>query len=511
MEKKIDIMILLGGIVLGIVILLMYSLSTSPLTYNYFQTDSAFFQGVGKQMTDGVVMYRDIFDEKGPFLFLLEYLGYFCGLGRYGIFLIQSIFLGVSIYLLYRILGIFAIGNSSRAFVLSLAIFFYYFSFTVDGGNLTEEYSLPFLFISFYLFARFLIQGEYRRTDMFVHGICFGLIALLRVTNGVFISVCVLCSFIILLRERGILTALIETVKGIAGIVAAFMPFALYYAIKGALWDMIYATFIFAFQYAVDDSLAHKIQSCRWQLELPLVLLSVYAIAAFRKEYKKVLFLSLSLVLHLFILLLGNAYVHYYLILLVPVIAVFIMVYRHTEEEGKTPILLAGWLVVTLLACFPYFVLHSGRAVTVFMLNSPERAETAAGEFFRQFDELESEDFRGYEKLEEYEDIVAHIPEEDWDSVYSYSGGPGWLLFSGMPPYFKYCQTAESFSSISPKVAAEIDEMFEKNPPKYVITGTGKGFANASVARTIGSEYEAEYQNDLLTLNMRKGAGKDKR
>ena len=53
--------------------------------------------------------------------------------------------------------------------------------------------------------------------------------------------------------------------------------------------------------------------------------------------------------------------------------------------------------------------------------------------------------------------------------------------------------------------------MFEKNPPKYVITGTGKGFANASVARTIGSEYEAEYQNDLLTLNMRKGAGKDKR
>ena len=80
------------------------------------------------------------------------------------------------------------------------------------------------------------------------------------------------------------------------------------------------------------------------------------------------------------------------------------------------------------------------------------------------------------------------------------------LIFS-----INFCNSEGENFSLSRKVAAEIDEMFEKNPPKYVITGTGKGFANASVARTIGSEYEAEYQNDLLTLNMRKGAGKDKR
>ena len=61
--------------ILGVIFLLVYSISTSPITYNFWGSDSAVFQMSGKAMTAGKVMYRDIFDIKGPYLFLIEYLG----------------------------------------------------------------------------------------------------------------------------------------------------------------------------------------------------------------------------------------------------------------------------------------------------------------------------------------------------------------------------------------------------------------------------------------------------
>ena len=47
------------------------SLSTTPLLCYSVGQDAAFFQLVGQGMTRGMLPYRDFFDMKGPYLFLI--------------------------------------------------------------------------------------------------------------------------------------------------------------------------------------------------------------------------------------------------------------------------------------------------------------------------------------------------------------------------------------------------------------------------------------------------------
>lgn len=94
-----DKRIFLFGIVstTAVLFLMLFSYSTSPCFPWSFGWDSAFFQLVGRGMAEGKVPYRDFFDMKGPWLFLIQYLGNL--VGEYGVFLLQCIALVVELLL----------------------------------------------------------------------------------------------------------------------------------------------------------------------------------------------------------------------------------------------------------------------------------------------------------------------------------------------------------------------------------------------------------------------------
>ena len=58
-------------------------------------TDSTYFLYIGKAIKDGAVMYKDVFDSKGPFLFFLNYLSMMIH-ETYGIVFIRFLFLLLS-------------------------------------------------------------------------------------------------------------------------------------------------------------------------------------------------------------------------------------------------------------------------------------------------------------------------------------------------------------------------------------------------------------------------------
>ena len=87
LKKRIENILSVFGV--SVFFLLVFSYSTSPF-YPYSRGwDSAFFQLVGRGMTKGYLPYRDFFDMKGPWLFLIQYVGAY--IGKYGIFLLQCI------------------------------------------------------------------------------------------------------------------------------------------------------------------------------------------------------------------------------------------------------------------------------------------------------------------------------------------------------------------------------------------------------------------------------------
>ena len=128
------------------IFLLACSRSTTPLLRFEVGQDAAFFRLVGQGMAQGKLPYRDYFDMKGPYLFWLEYLGAVIAPGRLGIFLVQWLCLSVSLYFAVKCFDLATEdGAPLWAALLLLLPMGYVMSYTMSGGNLTEELSLPFL------------------------------------------------------------------------------------------------------------------------------------------------------------------------------------------------------------------------------------------------------------------------------------------------------------------------------------------------------------------------------
>ena len=121
--------------------LAFFSYYTSPLSSCDNGYDAAFFRLVGQGMTKGYLPYRDFFDMKGPYLFLIEYVGQVLSYGRLGIFIIQWVNLFTVLVIMCKIMERFNIICRFLQFGLLLPLLFIA-GFTVEGGNLTEEFSL---------------------------------------------------------------------------------------------------------------------------------------------------------------------------------------------------------------------------------------------------------------------------------------------------------------------------------------------------------------------------------
>lgn len=75
---------------------------------------------VGKNLNRGLIMYKDIFDIKGPYLNFLQYLGYATGIGRYGVFIIEIINLSITLYFLQKSVDLVAKKYRTQCLIVSL-------------------------------------------------------------------------------------------------------------------------------------------------------------------------------------------------------------------------------------------------------------------------------------------------------------------------------------------------------------------------------------------------------
>ena len=106
--------------------------------------DYTIFQYFGERMRAGLLPYRDIYDHKPPLIFYLNWLGLTLGNGsRWGIWALQYTAVAsaalIGFNALRKVYGNYVGWLASAAFLVNLY-------FVHEGGNLTEEYALPFQF-----------------------------------------------------------------------------------------------------------------------------------------------------------------------------------------------------------------------------------------------------------------------------------------------------------------------------------------------------------------------------
>lgn len=242
-------------LLLAVVYVCLFSYSTSVLFPYYYGGDSAQFQTIGREWALGKVPYRDLFDHKGPYIFLINMVGYRLTGDSKGVMFLQIINLFAFLVGTYKLSSLV---KSKASWYRPLAVISTLIVLTVSysHGNLTAEYCLPFIVFSIFLQAKYLFKVsedknaiKHKAVYGFFYGVAFSICVLTRITNGVTICAGVLVISLILLKNREYRNLINNGISLCTGVLVPIIPFALYFWQKGAFADFIYGMLGYNFEY----------------------------------------------------------------------------------------------------------------------------------------------------------------------------------------------------------------------------------------------------------------------
>ena len=237
----------------------IFSYTTSPLYHVWGNTpDSPIFQIIGKYWSRGVLPYKDLWDLKGPYIFFVNALGYSMTGTKIGIYILQIIFLFLTLITIYKIFLLYLNHSLSLFFtLLSLAGL----SYIYEGGNLTEEYILFPLTLSFYYIIQWIDKYEkdnnpyHNELHTVIYGIVFGLCLMSRLTNALALCAAVGVIAIVLLWRKEYKNLLMNILYFLIGFIISASPFFLYFYLHDAFFDMWNGTFLFPLEYVTNSSM----------------------------------------------------------------------------------------------------------------------------------------------------------------------------------------------------------------------------------------------------------------
>jgi hypothetical protein len=199
--------------------------------------DSSVYITVAQGTIRGHLPYKDLIDNKGPLTYLLSVPGLFLG-GFTGIWITEFILLFISVLFAYKSALFF--GNPKRALFGTAFSFVALLSFLLVNAG-TEEYSLPFLMVSFYIFTKYFFSDK-RNVGFFeliVLGFCFGCAVLIRLNMfPLWVGFCVVIFFFLIRKRRFVLSC--KCITGFClGIAVIFFSFFLYLKLNGIIEPFI--------------------------------------------------------------------------------------------------------------------------------------------------------------------------------------------------------------------------------------------------------------------------------
>ena len=469
-QHRVEILLIFFCVAAATLFVLLFSYSTSPLYSNYLTYggevsagDSLQFQTIGKAWLDGAMPYRDAFDHKGPLLFFINMLGFLLGGGtRYGIVILQIICLSIS---LYYVIKISRLATASRSWgIFNVLIFLVFYSFAYIDGNGSQEYNLPFIIIPVYLALSYFSsenarQGKHNPIYALIYGLGAGASLMIQASNVVLICPCILVVGFTLIKNRQYKLLLQNLLYGAAGVAILTLPFVLYFALNGALPEMLYATIFFNFDYSqhigswLFDYIGINGEWLRYFIldYLPYFLIFPTILLAWRrKAYYIVSFTVISAVLETYLFFSTRAYWHY-VICVLPQLPIFfnefIQIRTHTEASK---------------------MLHCA-TLTIFVIIGYNQTMQLIGEVKDQRYDIQTA-AGGYENI-----IEPHMDEIRSSSILTYGGNSlkSFNLRYGLPIAERYWIVQDWHASFSPQAQQEITQMFNDSQVEFILTDNG--------------------------------------
>jgi len=227
---------LLGILIL--VVLLRVPLLFEPFTY----ADEGIYLTLGQAVRKGLVLYRDIHDNKPPLLYLIAALT-----GSFPIYrLIHFLWSFATIFAFYKLSQLIFFKNQ-KAVISSTSIFAILTSLHTFEGNIAnaENFMMLPTIAGFYLILKFLGPKEVPQkipSFWFLGGGLFALAVLFKVPAVFdFAAAFILC--LLLIKKGSLKKTLINFLALLIGFLTPILISIGYFAFKNALWPYLQAAF----------------------------------------------------------------------------------------------------------------------------------------------------------------------------------------------------------------------------------------------------------------------------
>lgn len=243
-ESKDSIVILL----ISFLFVLLLGTSNSPLYLNY-SGDAMVFKTMALLMDKGGLLYEDLFDHKGFYIYLFNHLGRLVG-GNLGIFFLMV----VSLYLTFLIwLKIILLLTDGKYRYVYLGITLWLLAGYYFGGDFTEDVSLPFISLPLLIYINSIKNNRaINIKNYFLIGVCFGILTFIRINNAFPFVFFIVYNFFYFYKYNKLSYHIKQIISFITGVCLAIAPAVVYFAITAGgkgIENMLFGTFIFNFDY----------------------------------------------------------------------------------------------------------------------------------------------------------------------------------------------------------------------------------------------------------------------
>ena len=469
---------------LSFCLLLIYSPTTSPLAADIASDgDSTIFQVIGRFWLEGKIPYIDLWDLKGPYIFLMNAIGYLITGDKTGVFIIQTIHL-MSVFCIIWYYSDLFLSTKTTIVVMILVILYYLMNF--DSGNLTEEYCMPWLLLSILLQYQWVVSinddhFEHKPKNAFLYGICFSICLLTRVTNAIAVCAGVLVITCCLLVKKKYVNLLKNAVLFIAGVMIVLQPFVIYYAAHDGVKDLAYGTVLYNMGYYQASGFHFEPGSVR-SLVMYLggylaVIVAAVTVFCTRRKLEGLLCFVVTAVPYVF-LMTCNGYRHYNMILTPGLLLALFEIYTlETENIGILRVKSARILCVVYV-------------VAIVIIGTGYSAPLSFRSIQRINNRNSAEDYWGKAQY----DLVSLIPESGKEAFIAYDCDPGIYLTADIPPCYRFFTLQEWEISQNASLKPLIVDEFEKGEAAWILISEGEH----SIDHIIEKDYELyEEQVDI--------------
>ena len=317
-HNKLKINILIASYVF---VLMLFCVNSSPFI-NTTGTDSSVFVVMGRGMAQGKVMYKDLFDHKGLYLYFINFFAaLISSRSLTGLFIIECMFMFVCAKVSYALFRMYS--EEKIAFLaMQIFVFFALMPMNLEGGNFTEEYVLAFQVCSVYILLKSLRHNsEYTPVHMMLQGVMAGIALCIRPNMIMMWGAIALTAGFDLLRKKNLRGFIVNLSAGLTGFLISIAPVIIYALLNASIQDTIFGMFTYNMLYTSDNMnisaffgrIIHALLNIRQIILLAAIVIS--AVIAFRKfrnvSFRKYYYVMLFMCI-ISVSLSGRRYGHYY-------------------------------------------------------------------------------------------------------------------------------------------------------------------------------------------------------